>query len=276
MRVNVDAARADEAYIRASNDRSLVRYGYYPHNVHFIVTSAQMAGDMATAIREARRLGTVLDASTSAKIAWIQVIHAAPYFAAAQFAAPADILEMRAPDPRLPYVRAMRHYARAVARAHQRDRNGFEQEMRQLRGVRASGELKPMVDQGVPAPDLLLLAETVARARFAYAQGRYGEAVRLYSQAIAIEDKLPYMEPPFWYYPVRQSLGAALYRAGRYDEAREAFTAALASSPNNGWALYGLASAERALGRRDYAAGADAALNRAWLGNPKWLRMDRL
>ena len=98
----------------------------------------------------------------------------------------------------------------------------------------------------------------------------------LYKQAIAIEDKLPYMEPPFWYYPVRQSLGAALYRAGRYDEAREAFTAALARSPNNGWALYGLASSERALGRREFAAAADAALNRAWLGNPKWLRMDRL
>ncbi len=32
----------------------------------------------------------------------------------------------------------------------------------------------------------------------------------------------------------------------------------------------------RALGRREFAAGAEAALNRAWLGNPKWLRMDRL
>ena len=133
-----------------------------------------------------------------------------------------------------------------------------------------------MVDQGVPAPDLLLLAETVARGRLAFMTGRYGEAIRLYNQAIAVEDKVPYMEPPFWYYPVHQSLGAALYRAGRYDEAREAFTAALAKSPNNGWALYGLASAERALGRRDFAAGAEAALNRAWLGNPKWLRMDRL
>ena len=72
------------------------------------------------------------------------------------------------------------------------------------------------------------------------------------------------MEPPWWYYPVHQSLGAALYRAGRYDEAREAFTAALAKSPNNGWALYGLAASERALGRRAHAAAAQAALNRAW------------
>ena len=64
----------------------------------------------------------------------------------------------------------------------------------------------------------------------------------IYRRAVAIEDRIPYMEPPWWYYPVRQSLGGALYRAGRYDEAREAFTAALAKAPNNGWALYGLAA----------------------------------
>jgi tetratricopeptide (TPR) repeat protein len=276
IKVNVDAARADEDYIRSANDRGLVRYGYYPHNVHFIVTSAQMAGDLGTAIREARRLGTIVDPATGARIAWIQAIHAAPYFAAAQFAAPRDILAMAAPDARLPYVQGMRFYARAVARANLHDAAGFEREIGALRRVRGSAALKPMVEQGVPAPELLTLAETVARGRLAFARGRYNEAADLYRAAIGIEEKLPYMEPPFWYYPVKQSLGAALYRAGKYDAAREAFTGALAQSPNNGWALFGLASAERALGRRDQAAAAQAALDRAWLGNPKWLRIERL
>ncbi|HET9399087.1 MAG TPA: hypothetical protein VFO45_09750, partial [Sphingomicrobium sp.] len=45
IRVNLEAARKDEAYIQESNDKGFVRYGYYPHNVHFIVTSAQMGGD---------------------------------------------------------------------------------------------------------------------------------------------------------------------------------------------------------------------------------------
>jgi tetratricopeptide (TPR) repeat protein len=276
IQVNVAAARADEAWIKDSGDRGLVRYGYYPHNVHFIVTSAQMAGDMATAIREARKLDRVLDPATSAKIAWIQAINAAPYFAAAQFATPAQILAMSRPDARLPYVTAVRHYARAVARANQRNRAGFEQEIGRLRKMRESLDWEAMVDQGVPAPDLLEIAEHVALGRWAYASRRFDEAARHYRAAIAIEDTIPYMEPPFWYYPVHQSLGAALYRAKRYDEAREAFTAALARSPNNGWALFGLASAEDALGRPLQAAAARAALGRAWVGDRAYLKMDRL
>jgi tetratricopeptide (TPR) repeat protein len=276
IRVNVDAARADEAYLKASGDKGLYRYGYYPHNVHFIVTSAQMSGDMRTAIREARRLGTILDPATSAKIAWIQAINAAPYFAAAQFAAPGQVLAMKEPDKRLPYVAAMRHYARATAYANLHNKLGFDREVGALSKLRQSGAFQPMIDQGVPAPDLLQLAETVARARFASATGRTNEAIRLYRDAIEVEAKIPYMEPPFWYYPVHQSLGAALYRAGKYQEAQEAFTAALARYPNNGWALYGLAASERALGRKPFAAAAQAALNRAWMGDPRWLRMERL
>ena len=276
MRVNVDAARADEKWIAESGDKGLVRYGYYPHNVHFIVTSAQMAGDMPTAMREARKLAQILDPATSAQIAWIQAINAAPFFTAAQFATPAQVLAMREPDARLPYVVAMRHYARAIAYAQQRNRRGFDRELAALDAIKANPGLKPMIDQGVPAADLIGLAQTVARGRWASAAGRHAEAARIYREAAALESKIPYMEPPFWYYPVEQSLGAALYRAGKYDEARAAFTSALARSPNNGWALYGLAASERALGRPLQAAAAQAALKRAWAGNRSWLRMDRL
>lgn len=276
IRVNVAAARADEAYLRGTGDGGLVRYGYYPHNVHFIVTSAQMAGDMATAIREARRLRTMLDPATSADIGWIQAIDAAPYLAAAQFAAPAEILAMPAPDARLPYAVGMRHYARAVAHAQRRDRAGFDAEIAAIDTLRASKALAGLIDQGMPASDLLALAEEVARGRLAVARGRYDEAAGFYRRAIAIERTLPYQEPPYWYYPVSQSLGGALFLAGRYDEASEAFRAAIAQAPHNGWALYGLAQSEARRGRAAEAAAARQALAKAWLGDRDWLRMERL
>lgn len=276
IRVNVAAARSDETLIRSTDDHSLVRYGYYPHNIHFIVTSAQMAGDMDTAIREARRLRTVLDPDTSARIAWIQAIDAAPYLAMAQFAKPEAILAMPAADPRLPYAAAMRLYARAVAHAQRQDRDAFDREMAALSALRSSDAFAPMIEQGVPAPDLLALAEAVARGRFAQAQGHFDEAAGHYRKAIALERKIPYQEPSYWYYPVSQSLGAALFKAGRYDEANQAFQAAMKQTPQNGWALYGLAQSEDALGHQREAAEARQAFQRAWLGDPSWLQMERL
>lgn len=276
MRVNMAAARADEAYIRSAGDHGLVRYGYYPHNIHFIVASAQMAGDMRTAISQAKRLRTVLDLDTSAKIAWIQAIDAAPFLAMAQFAAPDAILAMPEPDARLPYARAMRHYARAVAHAERRNRAAFDGEMAAMDRLAKSGAFADMIAQGVPAPDLLAIAQAVARGRFASLSGRYAEAAAFYRTAIGLEDKIPYQEPPYWYYPVRQSLGAALFLAGRYDEASQTFRDALLQAPHNGWALYGLARSEQAQGHKLEAAAAQHAFSRAWIGEKSWLRMERL
>jgi len=276
IRANVAAARADEAWIRASNDQGLVRYGYYPHNVHFIVASAQMAGDMSTAIEEAARLRTLLDPDTSARIAWIQAIDAAPYLAMAQFASPRAILAMPEADPRLPYARAMRLYARATAHAQRRDRAAFDATMAEFETLAGSDAFAGMIAQAVPTPDLLALAGAAARGRLAFHEGRYEDAVRHYQQAAAIEARIPYMEPSWWYYPVSQSLGAALLRAGRADEASQAFRQALVQTPNNGWALYGLAESEAAQGHAADAAAARAALDRAWLGDRRWLRLERL
>ncbi|HTK58788.1 MAG TPA: tetratricopeptide repeat protein [Sphingomicrobium sp.] len=276
IRVNIDAAHQDEAYIKESGDKGFVRYGYYPHNVHFIVTSAQMGGDLPTAISEAKRLASIVDAGTASQLAWVQAINAAPYFATLQFASPAEVLALPEPDPRLQYVEAIRHYVRAVAYAQQNNQRGFDNELAELRRIQNSDALKPMVDQGMPAPDLLALAEHVALGKQASFRGRHNQAVDHFRAALAIEDRIPYMEPPWWYYPVNQSLGAALYRAGKYDEARQAFTAALAKYPNNGWALYGLSLAERAQGRPAQAAAARAALGRAWMGDPRWLKMERI
>ena len=118
-----------------------------------------MAGDMPTAIREARRLNTILDPDTSAKIAWIQAINAAPYFAAAQFARPAKILAM----PKAGCAPALYRGHPALCagdgvRAPEATALGFDREIGQLARLRHSGDFKAMADQGVPAPALLGLA----------------------------------------------------------------------------------------------------------------------
>ncbi|MCC2603320.1 tetratricopeptide repeat protein [Sphingopyxis yananensis] len=276
IRVNSAAARADEAFIRSAGDHGLVRYGYYPHNVHFIVTSAQLAGDMDRAIQEAARLRLLLDVETSGKIAWIQAIDAAPYMAMAQFAEPSAILAMPEPDRRLPYAAAIRHYARAIAYAQQQDRAAFNQEISAMHALAQSGAFTDMIAQDMPATDLLTLAEAAARGRFAALAGDYAQAEHFYRAAIAVEDSLPYQEPAYWYYPVRQSLGAAQFLDQRYAEAAATFDDILRRTPHNGWALYGLTMSKAATGDMVGAATASTAFTQAWLGNPNWLKMNRL
>ena len=235
-----------------------------------------MAGDAATALREARRLRGVLDADATAATPWVQPVDAAPFLAYAQFASPAAVLALTPPDSRLPYVTAMWRYARATAYARLRNDRAFDRELAELRRIRTTGDFKVMTDMLVPAPDLLRIAELIALARKDYAHRRFAAAAELYRQAASIEKGITYYEPPFWYYPVQQSLGAALYRAGDLMGARQAFMNALGQFPNNGWALYGLAETNRALGDRPSEAAARAAFGRAWVGNPQWISMDRI
>ncbi|MFA7441636.1 MAG: tetratricopeptide repeat protein [Sphingomonadaceae bacterium] len=276
IRVNVEAARVDEAFLATSQDAGIYRFGYYPHNVHFLVTSAQMAGDGGLAISQARKLSKILNTDVTAAMPWVQPVDAAMYLAYAQFAAPADILALASPDARLPYVIGMWHYARAVAYAQQGDAAGAGREIAAIRKIRQTTDFTAMETQLVPASDLLQLAETVAQARLAYARGKYPQTIALYRDAVRLEDGIRYMEPPFWYFPVRQSLGAALYKTGDYKAARQTFMDALAEAPNNGWALYGLMATQRALGDKTGAAATEAAFENAWAGDRRWLNMDRL
>jgi predicted Zn-dependent protease len=74
------------------------------------------------------------------------------------------------------------------------------------------------------------------------------------------------MEPPWWPYPVRQTLGAVLLEAGRPDAAAAEFQASLIRAPNNAYALYGLAAAQEKLGDTAGAAATKARFEQAWAG----------
>jgi hypothetical protein len=83
------------------------------------------------------------------------------------------------------------------------------------------------------------------------------------------------MEPPYWYYPVRQTLGAVLLQQDRHAEAVEVFQQALKEQRRNGWALWGLAQAQKAIDA-EAAAVTEAAFQKAWAGEKALLTLDRL
>ena len=92
-------------------------------------------------------------------------------------------------------------------------------------------------------------------------------AHRHHEAAIAIEDSLAYMEPPYWYYPVRQSLGSVYLRQGRLDESEKVLRESLLRSRGNGWALAGLAEVYRRKGDRQAERATRQAYESAWFGD---------
>jgi tetratricopeptide (TPR) repeat protein len=267
LETNIAAVAADEAYFRATEPGAVYAGGYYPHNVHFLLESARLAGDGATAVEAAEKLSEVISLEIAAQVPWVQLIVVAPYFAHAQFSDPQTALAVPDPGDDLPYVKAMWHYMRGVAQARAGDTAAAAEEAEALRRMQETTDFTGLLEGGVPAPDLLALARHVVQGRIAQAEGDFDRAAEAFRQAVVLQDALPYLEPPYWYYPVRQSLGAALLQAGRVEEAEAAFWQSLMDFPNNGWALHGLAEAHSLQGDRAAADYTMRLFRRAWAGD---------
>ena len=82
-------------------------------------------------------------------------------------------------------------------------------------------------------------------------QKDYLSAINNFEKAVLLQDNLPYTEPPFWYYPTRQSLGHALLLNKDFEEAVSVFNQDLKDYPRNGWSYYGLYKAYKALNKAE-------------------------
>jgi len=274
---NKTAAAVDEKYLAASDaPMGVYRLGYYPHNVHFVLAAAQMSGDGPTVIAAAEKLRGLIPDEVARGIALVQPVKAAPYFAHALFSPPDTVLALSDPGDGIPYVKAMWHYARGIAQVARGEFAAAKAEADAIEALARNADFSLLNASGVPAQEVLKLARTVVAGRIAQAQGNTAAAVAHFEQAGALQDSLPYMEPPYWYYPVRQSLGAALMQAGRLDDAEEQFRRALRRAPNNGWSYFGLAELYKARGSVEEARKAEAQIAKTWIGNRQLLQLSRL
>ena len=111
---------------------------------------------------------------------------------------------------------------------------------------------------------LLNVASCTLAGEIAARQGKTDEAIGTLEEAVRMQDALKYEEPPPWYFPVRQSLGAVLLSAGRTEKAEKVYRGDLKMNPENGWALYGLAKSLRAQKKTKEAAAVEKRFRKAW------------
>ena len=115
-KANAVAADVDRAYIRQTGASGMYPMMYYNHNVHFESAAACMAGRHAAA----KKAGDVLFADVLPGVAGMPMLEGfllQPTFVALRFHRWDEIRQMPDPGPKLPLLRAVWLYARAMAAA---------------------------------------------------------------------------------------------------------------------------------------------------------------
>lgn len=276
IKANAAAVAADEAFLGANDGSILYEYGYYTHNVHFLMSSAHMAGDGETALAMAAKLDAKLPADMAAAVPFAQPIKAAPYFAMARFADPQSILELADPGAELPFLQGAWRYARGEAFARMGEADKARAEAGEIARIIAEEDLSPLTSANVPAADILNIERLTVIARAAAAEDKLGEAIDAMTEAVALQEAIAYTEPPYWYYPAKQTLAAMVLRSGEAERAEQLFVETLAAAPNNGWVLFGLAEAYKAEGDKTGAKFAANLFKNAWAGERKSISLEEL
>jgi tetratricopeptide (TPR) repeat protein len=262
---NERAAKADESYITQCKAQGFYPAMYYPHNVHFLLASAMEEGRSELAIQNGKKLYDLMADTQFEEFPILEEFRPIYWYTLARFAKWNEILAQPAPKDTLRYSNAMWHYARGRAFVGLGKLKEARQERDALAAIAADPTLAAFkMQSGSTAGQLMSIARHVLDASIAEARGRIDDAVSDLRMAIAIQDALPYTEPPPWYFPVRHALGAALLKAKRTAEAEQVYRDDLERNRGNGWSLYGLAMSLRAQGHGRDAISADKLFKQAW------------
>jgi tetratricopeptide (TPR) repeat protein len=271
---NAEAARADEAYIKAYDIQGVYPLMYYNHNLDFLAAAASMEGRYSEAKKAAvRSAANVAPAVKDMPMG--EYLLSRPLEMDLRFAQWNAVLKVPEPAETLPTSRALWHFGRGVALAAKGDAAGAEKERQGFEEERSKVPEDAVWSLNA-SRGVLEVAKWSLDARIAAAKKNDQDAIAAWKQAVEAQDRLSYDEPPPWYYPVRESLGAALFRAGQKEEAEKVFRDDLARNPRNPRSLYGLWESLKAQKKTADAVWVRRAFQEAWKNSETEVRMEDL
>ncbi|KAA9134216.1 hypothetical protein F3N42_01340 [Marinihelvus fidelis] len=246
---NIRAAAVDEEYIAQCNAQGFYPALYYPHNIHFLWAASSMQGRSELAIDSARRVSANVPEAMIEQFPMVEFFHTIPLLSLTQFGRWDDILAEPQPRDDFEYSNAIWHYARATAFARKGDLAAARTEEAALAALKDMPDVTFLDTLAYPATQLLDIADALVLGEIAMADGDLDDAIGRFEHAVAVQDQLPYTEPPFWYYPTRHTLGRALLADDQPSRAEAVYRRDLELYPHNGWAMYGLIQSLQAQGK---------------------------
>ncbi|MEH2361836.1 tetratricopeptide repeat protein [Nostoc sp.] len=269
MRANKQAIAQDDIYINKYQVQGTYPMMYYNHNIYFLMVASSMAGKYKDALQAAETLvanATAIDPYAP----MLEGFLGSKMLIQTRFSDWDAILKTPAPDAKLPTTRALWHFARGMAIAATGKLEDAASQSRALLAAKQVISTEATIGFS-PASRILDIASKVLDAKIARENHDYESAIQLLEKAVVAEDAIDYVEPPDWYFPTRESLGAVLLAKGDYREAEKVFRADLKKYPHNGRSLFGLQASLQALGKDQAAQVVKAELSTAWKGDEQQL-----
>ncbi len=255
VQTNEKAAEVDRTYIRQTGVQGIYPMMYYSHNLHFVAMCGAMNGRYA----EARKNADLLVANVGPHVKDMPPLEGfmtIPVAVEIRFHHWNELLKISAPDPAMKTASVFWHFGRGLAFAGTGKLSEAEAEYKIVSEAEAA--TPPDVIFQMPinnkSKDILKIAEDVLGAKIAIAKKDNSGAVSMLRDAVVIQDRLNYGEPPDWFYPVRENLGGALLMSGDAEGAEKVFREDLDRNPRNPRSLWGLRQALLEQ-KREYDAG---------------------
>jgi tetratricopeptide (TPR) repeat protein len=277
VRTNEKAAAADQAYIRATGVQGIYPLMYYSHNLHFIAMGAAMNGNYA----EAKKGATMLAANVGSHVKEMPPLEGfmtVPLAVEIRFHRWNEILRIPQPDSFMRTTTVFWHFARGMALAA----TGKVAEAEAEHKIVSDAEDKTSEDAIFAMPvnnktkDILKIAAAVLGAKIALAKKDNAAAIAMLRAAVKTQDGLKYSEPPDWFFPVREPLGAALLMNGDHAAAEQVFREDLTYNPRNPRSLFGLQQALKAQGKAYDAGFIERQFRSSWKGGAVPLKIEDL
>lgn len=265
VKVNQAAILADEDYIAQCFSQGLYPLAYYPHNIHFLWSSASLLGASEIAIDAAKKTAEKVPMGEFVKMPFLQDFASTPLLAYTRFGKWNEILSIPAPSSNIKHLNLIRHYARGLAFIRKENPKEAEEELEALEMLKNDPDLQNLV----AAPNntsatIAAIAYDVVAGELAALRNDLPKAISHLKKAVVHEDNLVYTEPSAWHIPTRQNLGAILMKAKRYQEAEKIYKEDLAVLRQNGWSLIGLYNAYQAQGKSSDAKKIKTEFDKAW------------
>ena len=265
---NMRATVADNAFVQACRSNSPIYLaGYMPHNWHFGWVTAAIEGwrEKAYELADGTAASLTDELLRTPGMEVAQHFLMQPTFARLRFSDWDTLLQQPAPAADLLYARGVWHYGRAHALLAKGELDAAAVEHHKLNELRLDPAVQAMRffnREGAPA--LLAVADRVLQGELANHRGEQAKALAHLQAAVAMEDALPYNEPPDWFFPVRHLLGELQLAMQDPVAAEATYRADLDVMPENGWALRGLVNALEAQNRSADALAAKQRFDTAW------------